>query len=158
MNAIQQWWLSLVKREQLVVAMLAVVAFVFILQAMIFTPLYQGRENARNSVEKQSEILQWMQQRGQLAKTLKRSAVTIPANGQSISQRISSAAQRSKIEINRFQTSGDNSVQVWLDNVEFSKHLLWLEVLHKQGIQLESISISKTSKEGMVSVRLTLIM
>jgi len=159
MSGFQQWWQTLVSREKMVVAALAIIVILLAFQMMILKPLYQGRDNAQNSVDKQAELLQWMQQRGALAKQLKRSASpSSQANGQSISQRINSSAKRAKLEINRFQTVGDNSVQVWLDNAEFSKLLLWLETMQKrQGIQIESIAIGETSKSGLVSVRATLI-
>jgi len=159
MSGFQQWWQTLVSREKMVVAALAIIVILLAFQMMILKPLYQGRDNAQNSVDKQAELLQWMQQRGALAKQLKRSASpSSQANSQSISQRINSSAKRAKLEINRFQTVGDNSVQVWLDNAEFSKLLLWLETMQKrQGIQIESIAIGETSKSGLVSVRTTLI-
>jgi len=158
MNALQQWWLSLVKREQIVVAILAIVMILLMFQMMIWKPLHQGRDNATNSVEKQAELLQWMKQRAALATQLKHQLPSrAKVKGKSISQIINTTASRAKIEINRFQTSGDNSVQVWLDNVDFSKLLLWLETIQKkQGIVVESLSVSETAKPGIVSVRMTL--
>lgn len=160
MNALQQWWFSLVKREKIVVSILAIVITLLMFQLMIWKPLYQARDNAANSAEKQAELLQWMKQRAALATQLKRQQPSrTNMKGKSISQIINTTASRAKIEINRFQTSGDNSVQVWLDDVEFSKLLLWLETMQKkQGVIAESLSISETAKPGIVSVRMTLTM
>jgi len=157
MNGLQQWWQTLVKRERIVVAVLAVVVGLLSFQALIWQPLYQGRDNAKNSVDKQTELLTWMQQQSVIVKQLKDSSTRVRTSSQSISQRINTAAKRSKIEINRFQTSGDNRVQVWLDNADFSKSLLWLEVLQKrQGVMVESITVSETNKAGLVGIRATL--
>jgi len=158
MNEIQQWWQTLVYRERIVVSVLAIVVILFMFQSLILKPLYQARDNAQNSVNKQAELLQWMKQKGALAKQLKRtSPIQSQVKGVSISQRINTTAKRTKIEINRFQTSGDTSVQVWLDSVDFSKLLLWLNTLQsKNGVHIESVAISETSKAGFVSVRSTL--
>ena len=156
MNGLQQWWVTLVKREQIIVIVLMIIVTLFTLQSVIITPVYQKRDNARNSVEKQADLLQWMKQRAHLAKNLKQSPSNVVNRHQSVSQQINTAAKRNKLEISRFQTSGDDGVQVWLDNTAFSKLILWLDTLHKQGVKLESISISETSKKGIISARISL--
>ena len=150
MNGLQQWWQTLVQRERVVVAVLMVIVVLLSFQALIWQPLYQGRDNARNSVDKQAELLSWMQQQASVAKQLQASSVRVANSSQSISQRINIAAKRAKIEINRFQTSGDNNVQVWLDNADFSKSLLWLEALQKrQGVVVVIVLLSvKQIKQG----------
>jgi len=157
MKDIQQWWQTLVQRERIVVAVLMVIVVLLTFQALIWQPLYQGRDNARNSVDKQAELLSWMQQQAVNAKQLQSSSSRVRNSSQSISQRINTAAKRAKIEINRFQTSGDNKVQVWLDNADFSKSLLWLEALQKKyGVVVDSITVSETNKAGLVGIRATL--
>lgn len=157
MIALRQWWQSLVKREQIVVAALSLLVVLLIFQSLIWQPLYQGRDNARNAVEKQAQLLSWMNQQAQVAKQLKASSTHVNRSTHSISQRINTEAKRAKIDINRFQTSGENSVQVWLDNVEFSKSLLWFEALQKrQGVIVDSITVSETNKAGLVAIRTTL--
>ncbi|NOQ93424.1 MAG: hypothetical protein GQ547_02180 [Methylophaga sp.] len=157
MIALQQWWQSLVKREQIVVAILTIIVVLLTFQSLVWQPLYQGRDNARNSVDKQAQLLSWMNQQAVVAKQLKASSSQVNRSSQSISQRINAAAKRTKIEINRFQTSGENKVQVWLDNADFSKSLLWLEALQKkQGVVVDSITVSETNKVGSVAIRATL--
>lgn len=73
-------------------------------------------------------------------------------------QSINTSAKQVNVEINRFQTSGDASVQVWLDSVNFSSLLIWLEALQiKQAVYIENIAISETSKSGIVSARATFV-
>jgi general secretion pathway protein M len=157
MNAIQQWWNTLVQRERVVVALLLVLVIALMIQMLIVTPLYQSRDKLLNSVDKQSELLAWMQERSALAKQLKGNSTPVSTSNGSLSQRVNSSAKQMKLEINRFQTSGDNSVQVWLDNAEFSKLLLWLEKLEKRyAVQVNNIVINETDKLGFVSVRTTL--
>jgi len=157
MNGLQQWWQSLVKRERIVVAALTVIVALLVFQSLIWQPLYQGRDNARNSVDKQAQLLSWIQKQALVVKQLQASSTQVTSSSQSISQRINTAAKSRKIEINRFQTSGDNSVQVWLDNADFSQSLLWLEVLQKRHrVIVESISVSETNKAGLVGIRATL--
>lgn len=158
MNALQQWWKTLVSRERIVVMVLAAIVIALLFQRIVLNSLYQGRDNARNSIAKQAELLQWVQQRSILVKQLQgASSPALAQDGQSISQRINALAKQGKLEINRFQTAGDNSVQVWLDNADFSMLLLWLETLQtKYAVHIENIAITETNNPGIVSVRATL--
>ena len=157
MNGLQQWWGLLVKRERIVLVALAVIIALLAFQSLIWQPLYQERNNARNSVDRQAELLNWIQKQALIVRQLKSSPIQVASPSQSISQRVNTAAKRGGIEINRFQTSGDNNVQVWLDNADFSKSLLWLEALQKrQGVMVENITVSETNKAGLVGIRATL--
>ena len=154
MKTLKPWWQSLVYRERLIVSALVVIVILFLFQIMVWKPLYQGRDNALNSVDKQEKLLTWMQSQAQLASQLKGNTSATQVNGQSLSQRINTSAKQSKVTISRFQTAGDKSVQVWLEAIEFSSLMHWLEQIQSRyGIQLESISISETAKQGRVSVQ-----
>ena len=121
MNVLQQWWQTLVQRERIVIIALAIMVTLLLFQTYILTPLYQSRDYARNSIDRQADLLLWMQKKSILAKQLESSSTVLTqVNRASISQRINTSAKRAKLEINRFQTTGDDTVQVWLDNVNFS--------------------------------------
>jgi len=156
---LQYWWQSLVDTERKVVAALVVLVVLVLFQSMIWAPLHEGRKNAMNSVEKQAELLQWMRQRAALASMLKPQGVAAPkAGAHSMSRHINAMAKQAKIDVNRFETARDGSVQIWLDKVEFSALLLWLEALQKShGIQVESIVVGETGQSGLISVRATLV-
>jgi general secretion pathway protein M len=159
MNELQQWWQSLVSRERIIVAVLGVLVVTVLFKMMIWQPIHQGRDNATTAAQNQYELLQWMQQRATLAKQLTKSTVLInSASKQSITQRLNATAAQAKININRFQSSGENNVQVWLENADLAKVFLWLETLQQsQGIVVENIAINETDTPGFVSVRLTLV-
>lgn len=159
MNELQQWWQSLVSRERIIVAVVGVLVVAVLFQMMIWQPIHQGRNNAATAAQNQYELLQWMHQRSILAKQLTKSSVTInSASKQSITQRLNTTAAQAKININRFQSSGENNVQVWLENADLAKVFLWLETLQQsQGIVVESIAINETDSAGFVSVRLSLV-
>jgi len=157
MKTAQQWWQSLVYRERMIVSALAFLVIVLLCKALIWNPLYQGRDNALNSVNAQESLLIWMQTQAHLAEQLRGKSSTKQYNGQSLSQRINGSAKQSKITIHRFQTAGDKSVQVWFEDTAFSTLLFWLEQVQSQyGIQLENIAISETAKQGRVNVRMRL--
>jgi general secretion pathway protein M len=155
--AVKQWWQSLAARERMIVAILIAIVIVMIFQLMVWKPLYQARDKAQNSVVKQAELLQWMQQRSNVAKQLQRVTSTASTfSNLSLSQRINTSAKQSKLEINRFQSSGNDAAQVWLDKANFSSLLLWLEALQvNQSVIVESIAVNQTSESGIVSVRAT---
>lgn len=159
MNELQQWWQSLVSRERIIVAVVGVLIVAVLFQMMIWQPIHQSRDNANTAAKNQYELLQWMHQRSILAKQLTKSSVTInSASKQSITQRLNATAAQAKININRFQSSGENNVQVWLENADLAKVFLWLETLQQsQGIVVESIAINETDLAGFVSVRMSLV-
>jgi len=156
--SLEQWWQTLVTRERVIVAVLAVLIVLVTFQSMLISPLYRGRDKALNSVDKQAELLQWMQERAALAAQLNNNTgISRVTSQHSISQRINATAKKAKITITRFQTSGENTVQVWLEDADFSALLLWLDTLqNKQGIHVDSIAITETNKPGLVAVRAAL--
>ena len=153
-----QWWQSLSSRDRLVVLGVSLIASLIIIHTLILTPLHKSQSNARNSVQKQHELYQWMKQRVVYANQLKSSSSHAEADtGLSLSMRMNESASQASIDINRFQSMGDNKLQVWLEKVAFSKLLLWLKVLNESyAVNIENITISETKSAGYVGVRMTI--
>jgi len=156
MNTLQTWWQSLVQRERIVVSILAVVIVMVLFQMMIWQPVHQARLNAYISIDKQSELLQWMKQQAEIARTLQpNSNVSKLASG-SIGQRVNLAAKKHKITISRLQTSDQNTIQIWLVDADFSQVLLYLQTLQtKYNVLVTSIAVTETNKPGLVDVRVS---
>lgn len=156
---IQQWWQSLLGRERMIVVALVVLVLAMLFKTMIWQPLQQQRSNALNSVKKQSELLDWMQQRAELVKQFDTASGHQNINDKhSTSQRLNISARQAQIKIKRFQTVADNSIQVWLDNADIAKVFSWLQSLkNKYGLMVQTITVNESTTAGLVTVRMTLV-
>jgi general secretion pathway protein M len=156
MSGVHAWWESLIPREKLIVGVLGSLIVVIIFKSLVWQPIYQAREHALNAEKKQSETLIWLKQQAQIVNSMTpKSGFKHPVVS-STSQRVNTTAQKHQIEISRFQASEQGKIQVWLVEVDFGKFLRWLDELSEQGIHIESTSISKTDKPGLVDVRIAL--
>lgn len=70
----------------------------------------------------------------------------------------SSSAKDKNLAFKRFQPDGDNSLQLWLEDVNFNVMLWWLsDMENKQGIRVAQITVERTKKDGFVNARITLM-
>lgn len=145
-------WLQLNIREQrLVIAMASVIIF-FLLYSAIWAPLNDNIEAATKKVDRQQQLLTWVQQS---TATYKQAAGSSASNNRnkSLSSLVNKTAGQSKIAIARMQPQGDN-IQVWIDEVPFNLLLNWLERLAtKEGIRVKAIDITHAQQAGVVKVR-----
>jgi general secretion pathway protein M len=65
---------------------------------------------------------------------------------------INTTAQSNNIAISRIQAKSD-SVQLWIDDVNFNQFVTWLEELSKQyEVDIQNVDISATDSPGMIKV------
>lgn len=156
----KQSFLLLSLPKQIFIIVVTAIILSLLVYSLILSPLYQGRNHAENAVQKQAELLRWMQQQKAIVDQLKIAPTKAQlGEGQSISARINESAVEYAIDINRFQSLDQKQVQIWLEKADFSKLLLWLQALHSSyGIFVENITISEaaSSSSGYVSVSMTL--
>ncbi|WP_426358767.1 type II secretion system protein GspM [Pseudocolwellia sp. HL-MZ19] len=145
-------WLELNIREQrLVIAMGSVVLF-FILYSAIWAPLTNNIEAATKKVERQQELLTWIQKSTVIYKSAAGANASNNRNT-SLSSLVNQTAGRNNIEIARMQPQGE-SIQVWIDEVPFDNLLNWLEHLsQKEGVKVKAIDIAHAEQAGVVKVR-----
>lgn len=148
----KEWWLQLNLREQrLVIAMTTVVMF-FILYSTIWAPLNNNIDTAKAKLERQQELLTWVQEG-----TVKYKSAVGSGNSRkrnvSLSSLVNQTAGRNQISIARMQPQGDD-LQVWIDEVPFNQLLAWLEELSvKEGVRVKSIDIANSPITGVVKIR-----
>ncbi len=145
------WWQQLNAREQRLVASLSAVLVVFILYNAIWRPLNNNIENGQNKLIRQQELLAWVTSETSKYNALK-GHVSHASSG-SLSSIINRSAKSNNITIARIQPDSAD-VQVWIDNVSFSRLLTWLEQLaSKEGIQVQNIDLTRADKAGEVRVK-----
>lgn len=149
----KQWFQKLSRREQFVVLILAVLVASLTLYSLAWAPLKNGIARYESANEDALETLEWMRQaaadiqRGQ-------SAVSGAAAPQSISALVDTTLPKYKLVMQRYQPTGSDSAQLWLDDAALPEVIAWLVALERDfGMRLVSVSIASSNKEGFVKTR-----
>ncbi len=146
------WWQQLNTREQRLVSIMATLVIIFILYSAIWQPLNESLANANKKLIRQQTLLTWVTDNTAQYKQAKRNTQTSNSKG-SLSGIVNKSANSYKLTITRMQPQGNN-LQVWIDNVPFTKLLFWLEHLaNKEGLQVQGIDLTHAERTGEVKVR-----
>jgi general secretion pathway protein M len=144
------WWQQLTIREQKLVAGLSSVVFVFLFYQLAWLPLSEALQKAESKLARQQQLLSWVEINTAHYQTAKKGSRT---SSGSLSSIVNRTASNHGINITRMQPQGDD-VQVWLDQVPFTKLLQWLEQLEvNEGLKVQVIDLNQDEQAGMVRVR-----
>ncbi len=147
------WWQQLNSREQRLVAAMGVMAIVFIFYSAIWQPLNDSLVQEASKLERQHQLLTWVQENTALYQQAKRSSGGKARLSGSISSVANRSAKTYKLTITRMQPQGDD-LQVWIDSTPFTQLLFWLEHLaNNEGLQVKAIDLSQGDRVGEVKVR-----
>lgn len=147
-------WQALQQREQLLVIAMSVFIVVFIFYWAVWQPLNSNIASQQKKIEKQQEILAWVDKNIALYRSQRGAKVT---TNQSLTTLVNRAAQQLNISIARMQPQGEE-LQVTIDEVSFNQLLTLVETLALQsGVYVNVIDVSPTDKSGVVRVRRLLL-
>ncbi len=145
------WWQQLNIREQRLVVVMSALISIFILYSLIWQPMNESIETSKLKIERQQELLTWVQESAQRYQQAKRNGGR--SSGESLSSIVNRTSRLEKINITRMQPQGDD-LQVWIDEISFNQLLSWLEKLaSRDGLQVKNIDLSKADQQGVVRVR-----
>lgn len=147
-------FLSLPARQQLVLLIGAVVLALFLLMELCWRPLAETATRLRASNAESAQTLAWMRASAEELRRLRGRSGDAPAAAGPLSQRINQAAQSAGILVNRLQPSGDQEARVWVEDAAWDAAIRWLYALEAgAGIQVRSLSLSETGKQGRINVQ-----
>jgi type II secretory pathway component PulM len=147
-------FLSLPARQQLILLVGGVVLALFLLTELCWRPLAATATRLRASNAESAETLTWMRASAEEVRRLQGRSGDAPAATGPLSQRINQAAQSAGILVNRLQPSGDQEARVWVEDAAWPAAVRWLYALEDgAGIQVRSLSLSETGKEGRINVQ-----
>ena len=157
----KDWWSNLQSREQNFVLIAAVVVGLFIIYLMIWSPLTQARDNKRQQVENNKELLSWMVAKSAEVKQLK---LTNPNLLKSDSKRsliaiVDSLANRLglRASIRQIQPDGPHAATIYIDEINFDALTTMLGQLDKNSdVKVKEADISKLEASGIVKARIFL--
>ncbi|SET39951.1 type II secretion system protein GspM [Thalassotalea agarivorans] len=146
-----EYWHNLQAREKKLAIAMAIVVAIMLFQVLVWKPLAGGIESTSAKLERQKDLLAWVQ-----TNTERYKAIASSGKGRStgsLSGIVNSTARQYKISIDRVQPQGDN-IQVWIDEVPFTNLLDWLETLNnKRGLKVLAIDITNADEAGVVTIR-----
>lgn len=161
MNTLQQlrqWFMSLEKRERLVLGSGAVILVVFILYLALVSPYISHRRALTVEVQSQSALLAWM---GPVASRIEASQGRQPAalpGGSllgAVNASITSAGLTGALQ--QVQQSDDGTVRAQFKSVDFDSLVGWLAGLQRTyGVVASDVTVTRASGPGQVDASIRL--
>jgi general secretion pathway protein M len=156
------WLVSLAARERIMVIVGATALVLFLLYALIWSPVRSGYLDLQESVAVKRDTAVWMQESAQRLAQLKRSRGPVASGlgGQSLLALADKTARSDGLgdALKRVEPEGSNNVKVWLEGASFDVLVAWLGSLsNKYGINVDTITLERVSEAaGRINARLTL--
>jgi general secretion pathway protein M len=145
-------WQQLEQKEKQLISILIATLLLAGGYWLLWQPLQDNIVNTQRKVNVQTQTLADVKVLGQKITELQGGQVARVETGD-LNQLVSRSAARNKIAISRIQAKTD-SLQVWIDDVDFNQLTAWLEKLNKQyAIEIQNIDLSVSDTKGMVKVR-----
>ena len=148
----QEWWASISEREQIMTGVSALVMAIGILYWGIYSPLNNAYEANQLKLDRAEKTLAWVQTS---ATTLVKAGATTqkskPKN-QNLSQLLNHTSKKYNITFKRI-VNKKGKVDVWVEDVDFSKFTKWLALLEKRySIEVLDIDLVKKDRKGYVQI------
>jgi general secretion pathway protein M len=159
---VKAWLEGLGSRERLMLGAGVAVLVLFLLYALVWSPLHSGYDTMKTSVQAQRDTAVWMEQSAQLLQQLKRSRgpAAQGLGGKSLLAMADSTARSNGLgpALKRVEPEGSKHVRVWLEGASFDLVIKWLgDLSTRYGVDTDSVSIERVSDTaGRVNARLTL--
>jgi len=154
------WFMSLARRERLMVSIGAGVVALVLLYLVVWLPVASHTARLEQSVAEQQVLKHWMQRAAAEARQLRGSAVVSRGDaGRSLLAVVDETAKQAKLgpAVKRIQPDGQDLVRVSLEQAPFDDVVTWLAGLQQaQGVSVVDATLDRQSASGLVNARLTL--
>lgn len=151
-------FMTLQLRDRIIVSTAATLLLLAIVYVSLLSPFYKAVHDRASHVIQKQQDLAWMQSMAPQLRALGNSHQSIN-NPESLVVVIASTAGRANIasSITGQTPSGNNSVRVQLEGVQFDELVNWLGILQSEfGITVETADINHGSQSGQVNAGFTL--
>jgi len=155
-SAAGRWFATLEANERSLVTGLAALVVVAIVYLAIWSPLADWSHRADARYQHQMALLDWMHQHEKEARKAGQRNENAPER--SLLTLVANSAQRSGVQLLRYQPESSGGVSVVVQNQPFNTLISWLDDLEQRDhVAVKQISIDAQSASGMVSARINLI-
>ncbi len=148
------WFHALENREQWMLVLGGAVLLLYLIYIGLWRPLHVENKQLSERNAAAAETLQWM--RNGAERLQQQQGRENTSTGQSISQLLNASVASGDIRFSRFQPRGEDLAQVWFEDTEFAKLFVWLESLSRQNVAVSNLSVTGSSRSGLVSASLQL--
>jgi len=155
-NSFKSRWSGLQTREQQILRLSAVILGLALFYLLIIDPVYSGRNNAEQRLHSTQEAFSVVQQQAfDLTSSLSKPGVS---GSGSLLTKVESSAQKEGLRnaLKRLQPSGNNQIQVSLEDVSYQQIMQWLSNLHLQGVKAQRVDIQVDRKSDLLGVQILL--
>lgn len=149
-------WETLQAREQQILRFSAVLVALLLFYLLIIDPVYSGRDDAEQRLRSAQEAFSVAQRQALDLKAASSNRET-PASGSLLTQVESSAQQQGlRSALKRLQPSGDDQIQVSLEEASYTQLIQWLSSLHQSGVRAQRVDIQLNRASDLLGVQLVL--
>ena len=158
----KDWWETLQSRERYMVLAAAVLVALAILYFGIWNPVSSSRDNKQTRVDAKRDTVVWMMQKRQEVEHLKRinpNMFNRSNDSRSLLAVVDTGAKQMGIRtaITRIEPKGENSVQLWLEDIVFDYLIVLLgELERRNNIEVSDATFNRSGQVGKVSGKVTL--
>lgn len=160
MSSSSSFWSSLSSRERKVIGWGLVIFLMIVLYSLVWAPMHDRIVRLRAQVQSQIQDLAWMNERVALVTALsKGDRHANHASSQPLLTVIDQTTRTMKIRdrVKQMQPGKEaGTAKVSFDKVVFEDWLAWLDNVSRKGIGIRRVSITRSSEEPKVNIRLEL--
>ena len=157
----KEWWENLQSREQNMVLLATIVSVIFLFYLIAWSPLVTARDNKRQQVENNQQLLSWMTAKSSEIKQLK---LTNPNLLKKDSKRsllaiVDSLANQLGLRaaIKRIEPDGPHKATIWIEEMNFDALIHLLGQLDKRSnVKVNQADVSKLDQPGVVKAKIVL--
>ena len=150
-------WDALQAREQQILRFSAVLVALLLFYLLIIDPVYSGRDDAQQRLRSAQEAFSVARRQALDLKAASSNRET-PASGSLLTQVESSAQQQGlRSALKRLQPSGDDQIQVSLEEASYTQLIQWLSSLHQSGVRAQRVDIQQDQNSDLLGVQLLLV-
>lgn len=153
---LNRWYLSLNDREKILVAIGSCISLSLLLVLLIWRPLVTHNQRLEEIIDSKTRQLSAMRQTAQEIEAYRQKSPPSGATG-SLQQRVTHTATALTVSLSRLQSSNEQTLQLWIDRVEFNALLMLIDQLSRQGVALDKLNLQPLPESGYSKARLTLV-
>ncbi len=156
-TSVQVWFKSLEQRERGLVATAATLLAIVLVYFAMLAPFNKAIDSRAARVERKQQDLAWMRGVSPMLRSLAMSQ--LGGGGESLVVLIDRTSRQAGLAsaLTAQTPNGEHGMRVRLEGANFDSVIVWLSSLQQQfGVSVESASIDRTDKSGLVNASLVL--
>ncbi|MDR3478886.1 MAG: type II secretion system protein M [Gammaproteobacteria bacterium] len=156
----KEWWLNLSSREKQTTAIGAILVILFLVYALIWSPLANSVETLRERIHHNQALLSWMQQSDKKIDALeKNQEITTRTPNSSLLNIVQTEINKTPFASNivQLQQAENESIDLRLQKVSFDSLIKWLTAIcRKEQLLITQLAITPGATPGIVDAEIKL--